>query len=440
MMDKVTRMNEAGDNRREVLSVLRSAARRLVGVRAVEAAGVGAVAAGLSVAAGQAGFLAARASTILAVVISLLPVAAGVAILLWPRVRLAARLDRRDGRLVAAIICAAALVCAAAVLAGRAVPQPRLLMPMILMPLGALLAAGTVLWRGVSLGQAALYHDVRFGLAERLSTAAELASGQEADRPIARCVYAQAVTAASDADLPRRGLWRRSRATMGALTLSVALCTVLAIVSPPGSAGASAGAFNEIRQRVRQLNTKEKRELIEALRQLADRVQHDPALRRRLLAAAQAAEKDQQLDSRLAELQDAVADADDAEAARIARVILKAVGLAAESGDGQGGPGDAKIASGQGGKSPPAFDANSLDANSADSEKPLPARTLVYSPSYASKGDANSPTPTPPAGTSPFISFDDAWSLARVRAAEAMRTGTVAPEYRDVVRLFFEIP
>jgi len=440
MMDKLTRMKQASDNRQAVLAVLRSATRRLVGVRALEAAGAGAVAAGLSVAAGQAGLLAARVSTVLAVGVALLPVAASVAILRWPRLRLAARLDRRDGRLVSAIVCGAALACVAVVLAGRAVPHPRLLMPLILVPLGALLAGGTVLFRGISLGQAALYHDVRFDLAERLSTAAELASGQDADRPIARCVFAQAVTAAADADLPRRGLWRRSRATVGALALSVSLCTVLAIVSPPGSAGASAGAFDEIRQRVRQLNTKEKRELIEALRKLADRVERDPALRRRLLAAAKAAEKDQQLDSSLAELQDAVADADDAEAARIARVILKAVGLATESGDGMGGSGEGKIASGQGGKSPPAFDANSLDANSADSEKPLPARTLVYNPSYSPKSDANSPAPSPSAVASSFVSFDDAWSLARVRAAEAMRAGAVAPEYRDLVRRFFEIP
>ncbi len=444
MMDKLTRMNEAGDNRSHVLAVLQLAARRLVGVRALEAAAVGAVAAGLSVAAGQAGLLAGRVSTVLAVAIALLPVAAAGAILRWPRLRLAARLDERDARLVAVIVCGAALACAAAILAGRMVPRPRLLMPIMLVPLGALVAGGTVLWRGITLGQAALYHDIRFGLAERLSTAAELVSGKEADRPIATCVFGQAVAAAAEVDLARRGLWRRSRATIGALTLSVALCTVFGIVSPPGSAGASAGAFDEIRERVRQLNTKEKRELVEALRKLADRVQRDPALRRRLLAAAQAAEKNQQVDSSLAELQDAVADADDAEAARIARTILKAVGLAAESGpgdgDGQGGPSAGKLASGHTAKGPPTFDANTLDANSSASEKPLPARTLVYNPSYSAGGDANAPTPSPSAGASPFVSFDDAWSLARARAAEAMRAGAIDPEYRDLVRRFFEIP
>jgi hypothetical protein len=35
--------------------------------------------------------------------------------------------------------------------------------------------------------------------------------------------------------------------------------------------------------------------------------------------------------------------------------------------------------------------------------------------------------------------LDDAWSQARARAAEAMRANTIPPEYRDIVRRFFEI-
>ena len=443
-MDKLNGMTETSDNRSEVLAVLRLAARRMVGVRAMEAAAVGAVVAGLSAATGQAGLLAARVNTALAVAIALLPVAAAVALLRWPRLRLAARLNGRDARLVAAIACGAALTCAAAVLAGRILPQPRLLMPIVLVPLGALAAAAAVMLRGITLGQAALYHDVRFGLAERLSTAAELAAGEGRDPQMARCVFGQAVSAAGQAGLARRGLWHRTGATAGALALSVALCTVLALISPPGSARAAAGAFDEIRQRVRQLNPEEKRQLVEALRKLADRVERDPALARLLLAAAEAAEKDQQVDSRLAELQDAVADADDAEAARIARAILEAVGLPSglDPGDGQGGSDAARIAAGKAAKLPPTFDPNTLDANSADSEKPLPARVLVYDPSQAAGGDGNAPAPaaTAPAAASPFVNFDDAWSLARARAAEAMRADTIPSEYRDLVRRFFELP
>ena len=431
------RMTDTSDNRSEVLAVLRRAARRLVSVRAVEAAAVGAVAAGLSAAAGQVGLLADRVNTALAVAIALLPLAGAVVILRWPRLRLAARLDGRDARLVAAIGCGTAFACAAAVLAGRAVPQPRLLLPIMLVPLGALAAAATVLGRGITLGQAALYHDVRFGLAERLSTAAELAAGDEHDPRIARCVFGQAVSAAEHADLARRGLWRRSRATLGALALSVGLCTVLALVLPAGSARASAGAFDEIRQRVRQLNPEEKRQLIEALRKLADRVERDEALRRRLLFAAEATEKDRQVDSALAELQNAVADADDAEAARIARAILKAVGLPAgpnEGGDGQGGSNAAKIAAGQPAKPAPTFDANTA-------RKPLAARVFVYDPSQSPVGDGNAPPAVATAAAaSPFVSFDDAWSKARARAAAAMRADTIEPEYRDLVRRFFEIP
>jgi hypothetical protein len=356
---------------------------------------------------------------------------------------------------VAATACGVAVIGAAVVLAGRAVPQGRLLLPIVLVPLGALAAAAGAALRGVTLAQAALYHDIRFGLAERLTTAAELAdppargahgpgrgSGGGPDVQVARWVFGQAVGVAQRAELPRRGLWRRTRATAGAVVLAASLCTVLAMIWPPGSARASADSFDDIRDRVRVLDPREKRQLVEALQRLAEQVERDPALRRRLLAAAAAAEKDQQLDRRLAELQDAVADADDAQAAAIARAILRAVGLPAgpdEGGGGQGGAGAAQLAS-NGKAVPPAptIDPNTLDANRA--EMPLPARTLVYNAAYAGVADANAPAAPPGAATATqFVSFDDAWSQARARAAEALRADTIPPEYRDIVRRFFEL-
>jgi hypothetical protein len=458
MMDQPKAMSEPQDNRSAVLAVLRGAARRLLAVRAGEAAAVGAVAAGLAVTAAQAGLLAGRVHPVLGAAIALLPIVAAVAVLRWPALRRAARLDGRDARIVAATACGIAAIGALVVLAGRAVPQGRLLLPISLVPLGAAAAAAGVALRGITLGQAALYHDIRFGLAERLITAAELAeapadgvqtqdhgSGGGTDPRIARWVFDQAVAVAGQADLARRGLWRRTRATAGALVLAAALCTVLALISPPGSARASADSFDDIRDRVRMLNPRGKRQLVEALQRLAERVERNPALHRRLLAAAAAAAKDQQLDSRLVELQDAVADADDAQAAAIARAILRAVGLPAGpdgGGDEPGGPNAAQLAGGGHTVSPaPAIDANTLDANQA--EKPLPARTLVYNPAYAALADANPGAPgLAPQGATPatqFVHLDDAWSQARARAAEAMRANTIPPEYRDIVRRFFEI-
>ena len=452
-MDDPKAMSEPQDNRVAVLAVLRGAARRLLAVRAAEAGAVGAVTAGLAVTAAQAGLLAGRLHPALGAAIALLPILAAAAVLRWPALRRAARLDGRDARIVAATACGVAVIGALVVLAGRAVPQGRVLLPIVLMPLGAAAAAAGAALRGITLGQAALYHDIRFGLAERLTTAAELAeapaggvhmpahgSGGGPDWQVAKWVFGQAVAAAGQVDLPRRGLWRRTRATAGALVLAAALCAVLAVISPPGSARASADSFDDIRVRARMLNPREKRQLVEALQRLAERVERDPDLRRRLLAAAAAAAKDQQLDTRLAELQNAVADADDAQAAAIAKAILRAVGLpVGPDGYGSSGANTAQLTGNGHAVSPvPPFNPGTLDANQA--EKPLPARTLIYNPAYAAVADANA-SPATQAGTPApqFVPLDDAWAQARARAAEAMRANTVPPQYRDIVRRFFEL-
>ena len=439
-------MTTGSDNRSNVLAVLRAATRRLLAVRVVEAAAVGAVAAGLAGAAGQAGVLAARANLIFGVVVAMLPVAAAVLILARPGLQRAARLHGTEVRIVAGIICVAAVIGAAAVLLGRAVPQPRILLPLVLAPAGALAGAGSVLLRGCSLAEGALYHDIRFGLAERLSTAAELASrsgGEQAspsphDEQISDRVFAQAVAAAEKAEISRRALWRRTRATAGALVLTAALCGMFALIWPPGSAQTAANSLDEVRHRVRVLNPREKRQLVDTLRKLAAAVRNNPDLARKLLAAAEAADKDQKTDAHLRELQDALATADDAEAARIAREILRAVGLPGGDGAG-GGPGKTgTVASNHNGSEPPLLpDANSIDIDPKD--KPLQARTLVYDPQYAAT-DANSPAASPShVGPSPFVSFNDAWSRARARAAEAVRSGAVAPKYRKLVRRFYEL-
>ncbi len=460
MMDDPQAMSEPQDNRSAVLMVLRGAARRLLAVRAAEAGAVGAVSAGLAVTAAQAGLLAGRVHPVLGAAIALLPILAGAAVLRWPALRRAARLDGCDARLVVATVCGVAVIGAVVVLAGRAVPQGRLLLPIVLVPLGAAAAAAGVALRGITLRQAALYHDIRFGLAERLTTAAELAEapadgvqvptgqrpgealgpGDQPDGQVAQWVFGQAFAAATQAELPRRGLWRRTRATAGALVLASALCAVLALISPPGSARASADSFDDIRVRARMLSPGEKRQLVEALQRLAERVERDPALRRRLLAAAAAAAKNQQLDSRLVELQNAVAGADDAQAAAIARAILRAVGLpAGPDGDGTNGANTAQLADNGNAVPPvPPFNPGTLDANQA--EKPLPARTFIYNPAYAAVADANASSATK-AGASPpqFVPLNDAWTQARARAAAAMRANTVPPQYRDIVRRFFEL-
>ena len=431
-------MTGCDDNRGKVLAILRAAARRLAAVRAVEAAAVGAVTAGLSAAACQAGILAARQSVAAGIVLAFVPVLAVAALFRWPAIRRTFRLGAGDLVLVAGVAFLCSVAGALTILAGRILPDPILLLPAVLVPLAGVLGAVSAMLRRPTLAQAALYHDVRFGLAERLSTASQLAVTSD-DPQVAACVFDQALDAARRAKIARRGLWRRTRATAGALVLGMALCAVLALVSPAGSARASAASLGEVRQHLRVLTDQEKKQLVLALRQLADRVAADPELRRRLLAAAEAAEKDQAVDRRLAELQDAVASADDAEAARIAAAILRAVGLKApDDGNGGGGAATPRVTNGtQNDSAVGDINIAELDANT--SEKPLAARTLIYNPDYAAVTDANAPEAGTPARPRPFVTYADAWSAARSRAAEALRTGTVPARHRDLVRRFFEI-
>ena len=417
--------------REQVLDILAAAARKLRFARAVEAAALGATIAALCAAAWQLAWTLAWLHPLAAAACCAAPVPLALVPAMSHRVRRWFVLSRGQARAMGAFCVAASGAGVACVLTGATPHLPKLVLGLLLVPAGALAGAALAGARRVSLVQAGLFHDVRLGLAERLSTAAELAGSAGRDKPLAQCVYAQALATASDRQVARRSVWRRSRSTVAALGLSLALCAAMALLPTAGRVDVEK-SFEQIRARAGDLSPATRKGLVETLRRLAALAEKDPALRDRLREAADAAAKNEKLQERLIELEQSLATADDAEAARIARELLGATG--SEGGDVTArpvGPGDANA--------PEPLDANALAG--AGGVKPLPARVLVYDRTYRNLIDANA-SPGPEhvrVGPHAFLRLDDAWADARARAAAALADGRVPAEYRTLLRRFFEI-
>jgi len=158
----------------EVLKYLRRTSRRMLGRRAIEAAGLGVIVGGLAAAGGQ--------------------------IVFW----MSGRSHRAAG----------IMILAAGLLAGVVV----------------------ALIKGVTLRQAARYVDHRAALDERLTTAVELASVGDRS-PAAQCVYAQAARAARSAEASAVSLWVRGRVTAAGAMLAVLLCGAMLMLPQRRSAG-----------------------------------------------------------------------------------------------------------------------------------------------------------------------------------------------------------
>lgn len=418
--------------RNDVSNMLSAAARRLLLVRVAEAATVGAIAAGLGAAVGELAWsldLPGWAAAFGCAAAGLM--AAGL--VARPGVQRSLGLHPAMARTVGVICGAIGLAEAACLLAGGPEILPAFALPLALVPAGALAAAGVRAIRGVTPMEAAVFHDAKQHLDERLSTAAELASAPGPDEPFERCVFAQATEAVDAERLRRQALWRRTPATAGALGLSLALCAALAFLPSPSSAMVEA-SFQRIRAFAADSGPGAKADLIAALRQLAEQIEKDPELRRRLREAALAVEKPGALSEALAEVEAALADADDAVAARIARSLLESLGLGPAEDGAAGAP---KTAGGE--PDPPtAADANAIIGNGDD--KPLAARVFVYDASYAGVPDANAPTAADPnTNAAAFVHLTDAWTAARARASTALAAGAVPPEYRTLIRKFFEL-
>jgi hypothetical protein len=415
--------------RRELMDRMRSAAGKLLRVRAAEAAAVCATAAALAAAAVQSAWAVAYAAPTAAAGICLLPAALGIWIALSPGAGRALRLGRLLRVLAGGVCVAAGAGGAAAVAGGWHVQVSKAVVPLILLPVGAILGALGALLRRPTPRDAAVLLDRRGGLRERLSTAVELASSADADAPVARFVYAQAL-AGLRARRPQRGpMWRRSRATAAALGLSLVLCAALAFVPTVGLRG-EGDVIGRLAGSLDALSPAQKQALAEALRAAARDADDEQTAQKHVEAARMVELGDaEQLRKLLGELKRA--------GLKIEKVVpgdvLAAAGIGAGGEPGAGGRA-ALAAKGTGWPPSPNGSGPPRDASQA----PEP-NVRVYDPLYeelVKPGTAPAKGPGG-GGQEGMVGFDDARAAHRARAASALTSDAIPPKYRPIVRDFF---
>ncbi|MFW6154871.1 MAG: hypothetical protein ACOC95_06600 [Planctomycetota bacterium] len=234
---------------------LRRVARKLLRVRAVEALAVGATATAASSACFMAAWIIAGPHRLWAALLALLPAAVLVGVVptagrlrrLRPLVHLADRWEVAPAIrwFLAAMALPAAVLAVAMVLSGRHVQVPHPWIAVVLVPLGGLMAAATVLARGITLHEAALYVDLRANLGERLTTALELS--EDTSETFARAVQEEAMQAIAQHRPHRLGFFRRRRGTLIALAAGLLMTVALGMIDPLDAA--------ERRRRQRQAQT-----------------------------------------------------------------------------------------------------------------------------------------------------------------------------------------
>ncbi|MCK5114286.1 MAG: hypothetical protein KAR11_05940 [Phycisphaerae bacterium] len=288
-----------------------------------------------------------------------------------------------------------------------------------LVPLGAMLVAGITgagwaLFRGVSLVQAARFIDSRYALRDHISTGGELLGGE--DTPVAACVFQKAL--ADIKSLPVRiNFWRRTRRTAFALLLTLAICGLLAIAVMATPRGVELGELSSV-QRVG---------LEQAYRRAAtseQNLQH----RNSLLAAADAIktidpERFEELTQQLRR--------------QGLEISLQQVANSTAAGAGVGDDESAM-------KSPTSASsedsAADLPPSHSAGEDPRELRVLVYDPGYFQSytdGNGASESGSSPRAKLRDVPLQSAWASACQTANANLRTSSVPPEYRAIVRAFF---
>ncbi len=407
--------------RQDVLAILKTSARRMLVVRAAEAAALGAIAGGIACAGAQAAMLIDAPAALAAIVAVALPVAAAIAMILWRGVGRILALGRHMRYLLAVEMVLFCVVAVFLVASGGLAEVHRLWLAVVGIPVGAAIPAGVVLLRGQSLRDAAMHLDSKFALAERLSTAAELARAQAPEQPrFAAEVYAQAAQVAREKQLLRVSLASRGRPTIGALGLVILLCLALGLVAV----------------RDRHAVLADIRDVVAGAQEMTPAQRQE--LARRLLAAAQAAGKEQDA---AAALQSAAlaAQAKDPDVLKEAMRRLEqmvASGQVKLSLVPDLSPSATRVADSFGGGG-----ASGRWDDTAAVPRPLPpaikpdAMQLIYHPGYSNLVTS---APSPSAvGAGAYWDFDQAWNSARLRASQRLRANQVPPQYRQLVRDFF---
>jgi len=407
--------------RRELQNVLRRASRRLLLARSLERGAICAGAAGLSAAALELGWILAGRYPLMGVFAGLLPVAFGVVVLFISPVR--RKLHLGDGASAAvAILCVSIGVAGVAgLVAGWRGLLPKAALPGVLLPLGAVVGAATVWIRGVCPREAAMYLDRRGRLRERLATAAELDASPAGNSAVARTVYAQALTAYRSRRADRLAMWRRTRATPAGLGLIVLLCVVLAFV-PSIERRELHGEGRRLAAAIASAAPADRQAAADSLRKAARQAGGKPELAGRLVRAARAVEiRDE---GRLGDILDELRR----EGFEIASVVPGKLLTAARAAKA-GGASTSGAAPGPGG-------AGRSQAGSG-------GLVRVYSPGQGRRpaaGAANEDSGGEPdvGAVRETIPYAEAWSAARERAAARIAGGKIPPQYRRLVRDFFQ--
>jgi hypothetical protein len=282
----------------------------------------------------------------------------------------------------------------------------------VLLPCGALVGVLAALLRGVGVREAAVFVDLRYGLQERLATAAELSAGGR-DDPAARCVFEQAL--AGVGSLQGRVRFRtRTRRTPAALLLGAMLCAALLLLPQRRANDETA----QLARQVAALRADQRRALAQALREEATRREIGEEKSLQDAAAVIELSDERELRRVLAALKKR-----GVHLREIAPPALREkLGFPVEGTADQGsarvqrqepGPGEAFAFPGE---------------TTAGGEG-------VYHPAYADI--------VPPGEESAgFVATTpaEAWRMAQDRAALALHHGDVPAEYRPIVRAFFDIP
>ncbi len=417
--------------RDEIETILTRAARRLLWTRAVESSAVGGAVAALSAAWLELAWTVAEVHPTVAALLCLAPVAIGATAVAFRRAAGLLGVDRPLALLLAAVSILLGAAGFACVAGGLCILVSKWAILFVAVFAGAGAGVVRVLWRGVSRREAAVFLDVRGRLRERLGTAVELSDSPQADSPRARCVYTQALAAIGERRPERLPVWNRTRATAGALALTVGLCVTLAFV-PTLKREQSRLTPEAVASALDTLPPAQLEQLVRALRKAAREAEGDPQRARSLFRAAEAVNvrNSERFEQLLRELEKQGVLL----ASLIPEDVQQAAGLA-EPDDrlaakppatpGAGGDFD------NGGREP-------VDNGGADSNtSPLPGAVRVAASAYvgAESGDTDA---TEPAGDGAgLVSYEDAWRSARSRADDALGRGEVPLRYRRLVREFF---
>jgi hypothetical protein len=308
---------------------------------------------------------------------------------------------------------------------------PKVVFPAMVVLSGAAIGAATGLLCWPDLRRVAVMVDAKAGLRERVSTAAELALSGQPLPPSAPVVFEQALAALREKRPHRLPMWSASRALPAFLGLALVMCLAVALMPETGPS-APRDRIRQFSQDVPTLTAEQRQRLAEAFREAAGRPSAAPNISAELLKAAAIVEvKDaQELQRILQKLQEAGYEPLGA----VPPEVLAAAKLPAPStpGEGPGGgrPGTEE-AQHDGGPGMP------RDANQAPS--PAGSYVRVYDPRYAAfatrggGGESNAPAGAPRA----TVPYADAWSAARAKALDDAERGDVPPAYRRLVRDFF---